>query len=211
MMQMSQITIKNTNGLPLVDYRTVKPLQGELKDLSERNYNKLKNALVTRGFYIPLFVWPGKDGYYLLDGHQRLRVMTKEKMNDNGVYDVPVVIVDAKDQQEAQARLLEITSQYGTITQEGLDEFLQTAKLPELETLDRVNFDALQIATNPKPSAPRDPNKAYVLGKHRITCDTKLGDGTSCPTCDLLRKTFWKEISGGVSGWEEGTPLISGD
>lgn len=54
--------IKNPSGLPTVDYRTVKPLQGNLKDLTQENYLKLKRVLERDGFEVPLFVWrSGED------------------------------------------------------------------------------------------------------------------------------------------------------
>ena len=150
------ITISNPSNLPLIDYRVVKPLQGDLKDLSKENYNKLKNVLIKRGFRVPLFLWKDpnyrqevetngeplnsldiKPVYYLMDGHQRQRVMIKENMSP---YEVPYILIDAKDEKEARAQLLEISSQYGTITQEGFDTF--TAELPEADLAD-LHFDRL--------------------------------------------------------------------
>lgn len=62
--------VHNPNNLPLVDYRKVKPLQGELKDLSTENYKKLAGVLSKRGFTTPLFVWNDGTDNYLMDGHQ---------------------------------------------------------------------------------------------------------------------------------------------
>lgn len=137
--------IKNPNNLPLIDYRTLKPLQGDLKDLTEKNYQKLKHVLEKRGFEIPFFVWHDGTDYYILDGHQRQRVMMTEDMHDDGSYEVPYVEIKADNRQEAMAKLLEISSQYGTITQEGFDWFIMTAELPEAEVIESVNFDALRL------------------------------------------------------------------
>lgn len=140
-----QIAIKNASGLPVIDYRKVQPLQGDLKDLREENYKKLKNVLSRRGFEVPLFIWidPLDKQTYLLDGHQRARVMLKEDMNDHGDYEVPYVLIEAVDKSEAKAKLLEITSQYGTMTYEGWDAF--TADLNEAELLEMTHFDALPL------------------------------------------------------------------
>lgn len=140
-----EIKIHNPNGLPVIDYRKVKPLQGNLKDLKEKNYNKLKSVLLKRGFTVPLFVWREQtniDGaivqhYWLLDGHGRQRVMTKEDMQP---YEVPYILIEADNHKDAKAQLLEITSQYQTITQEGFDEF--TDELSD-EDFEDVAFDAL--------------------------------------------------------------------
>lgn len=192
-----QIAIHNPNELPLIDYRNVKPLQGNLKDLSKANYSKLLHVLERRGFTTPLFLWKDADGtHYLMDGHQRQRVMTKADMNDDGSYDVPYVLIEADSREEAKAQLLEITSQYGTITQEGFDEF--TAELPEFEYKD-VNFDALQFGDATAEEEPEvveddapevdegEPPKSklgevYQLGRHRLMC----GDSTDADAVSEL-------------------------
>lgn len=130
--------VLNPSNLPTIDYRSVQPLQGDLKDLTKVNYTKLKNILNKRGFYVPLFIWFDGDTPYLCDGHQRLRVMRGE---DFQPYEVPYVEIQADTKAEAKAKLLEISSQYGHITQEGWDEFV--VDLPEAEIIEAVNFDAL--------------------------------------------------------------------
>ena len=129
--------------MPVIDYRKVHVLQGDLKYLDKKNYNKLKGVLEKRGFYVPLYLWFNKDKYWLLDGTQRIRVMTAEDMNDNGNYKVPYILIDAKDEKEAKSKILEISSQYGTISYETLDKFISEAEIPEAEIVDSVHFDAL--------------------------------------------------------------------
>ena len=53
--------------------------QGELKTLHVKSYNRLKNSIMKYGFAFPMFIWKGKN--YLLDGHQRLRVIKNESFN----------------------------------------------------------------------------------------------------------------------------------
>ncbi len=144
---MTQISILDLQGTEKLDYRTIKPLQGNLKDLHKKNYDKLKHSLEENGFTFPGFVWKDSKGEcWALDMHQRLRVMTREDMNDNGSYEIPVVYIPAKDKQEAKKKILLATSQYGSLTAEGFDEF--TADLPEFEYQD-TNFDALQFQSTP--------------------------------------------------------------
>lgn len=132
--------IHNPNKLPTIPIGDLIPTQGDLKDLNEKNYNKLKNIIAKRGFSVPVFVWENEQGVkHLLDGHQRQRVLTTEGWNEP----VPYLSVPAKDLQEAMARLLEITSQYGTITQEGIDKFIAQYELPEAEIFEAVSFDKL--------------------------------------------------------------------
>jgi len=102
------IKVSNPNLLKTIDYRWLKPLQGNLKDLHEKNYTKLKNVLLKRGFTIPFYVWFDKDDAYSVDGHQRLRVMGTEDMSHNGSYEMPYIEIKAKDRKDAKAQLLEI-------------------------------------------------------------------------------------------------------
>lgn len=136
--------IHNPNNLPLVDYRKVKPLQGNLKELSKENHDKLLKVLTKRGFTAPLFVWQKSDDLYLMDGHQRQKVMIDEDLQP---YEVPYLLIEAENIKDAKAQLLEITSQYGTITQQGFDAYLAQAELPQAETVGMVNFDALSFVS----------------------------------------------------------------
>lgn len=162
---MYAVKIHNPNNLPTVDYRIVKPLQGSLKDLTEENAEKLRNVLNKRGFDIPLFIWDNGTELYLMDGHGRQRVMKTYNMSDNGNYEVPYIIVEAKDIKEAKAKLLEITSQYQTVTQEGLDEFIAVAELPEFEVIEATHFDALNFS------------------KDELEDDFDDSDKVECPVC----------------------------
>ncbi|SIS11601.1 ParB N-terminal domain-containing protein [Williamsia sterculiae] len=155
---MTQFTIHNLKGTETLDYRKIKPLQGNLKDLRKVNYDKLKNSLLDNGFTFPGLVWKDPQGQcWALDMHQRLRVMNREDMNDNGSYEIPVVYIPARNKQEAKKKILLATSQYGTITQEGFDEF--TADLPEFEYKD-TNFDALAFGTSNEAASDTDSTPA---------------------------------------------------
>jgi ParB-like chromosome segregation protein Spo0J len=127
----------------LVDYRTIEPFQGKLKDLTRENYDKLLNSIRSEGFFVPMFLWQHEDHNYCLDGHGRLRVLTNEQIEfENTGYQVPAYFIPGDDFKQAKKRLLLITSQFQKITQEGIDAFIAEAELPE-ETLADVNFDAL--------------------------------------------------------------------
>lgn len=159
------MVIHNLSNLPVVDYRAVKPLQGNLKDLDQTNHDRLLRVLNARGFTTPLFIWinPADQGWYLLDGHQRQRVMVKNDLHDAGNYKVPYALVPAANVKEAKEQLLEITSQYGRITQEGLDEFALDLDLPELD----INFDALMDV---KLELPEEEDEKPEPATHEHTC-----------------------------------------
>lgn len=134
---MKVLNPNNLSTAPITEFNTT---QGELKFLSKDNYQKLKNAIEKHGFDIPVYIWQDDSGKkWLLDGHQRKRLLEKEGWLDP----IPYLVVKAPDMQIAAERLLEITSQYGTITQEGLDEFYAKFELPEMEMAELTNFDGI--------------------------------------------------------------------
>jgi hypothetical protein len=149
-----EIIIHNPNSLPTADYRSLIPIQGNLKDLKEKNYKKLKKSFERYGFKIPFFVWiptlsesvmvDGEDfeieagKMYLLDGHQRYRLLTTEGCTP---YELPYVLIEAENFLKAKEMILVISSQYGTMTREGLDLFSF-----DIETIffdETLNFDAI--------------------------------------------------------------------
>lgn len=186
--------VHNPNNLPTIPIADLLPSQGDLKDLSEKEYNKLKNVIIRRGFSVPVYIWEDKEGIkHLLDGHGRRRVLTTEGWDEP----VPYLKIPAKDMQEAMARLLEITSQYQKITQEGIDQFIATYELPEAEVYDATSFDALgkygdeeepEIEEDEAPEvdeseAPKSKlGEVYQLGRHRVMC----GDSTSLTDAEIL-------------------------
>ena len=179
---MRGMKVHNPNNLPTIPIADLLPSQGDLKDLSEKEYNKLKNVIIRRGFSVPVYIWEDKEGIkHLLDGHGRRRVLTTEGWNDP----IPYLKIPAKDMQEAMARLLEITSQYQKITQEGIDEFIGKYELNEAEVYEATSFDALtSYGETEEPEVEEDEapevdesetpksklGEVYQLGRHRLMC-----------------------------------------
>jgi hypothetical protein len=134
--------IKITCGYQkLIPTETLQNFQGNLKELSEKNYDKLKRLILKRGFRFPVFVWRES----ILDGHQRLFVVSK--LIDSGYHfpECPCVEIEAESETEAAEMLLELNSSYGKITPEGLYEFgsihgidwdmvLPDIELPQIDT-----------------------------------------------------------------------------
>lgn len=109
--------------------------QGDLKNLSDESYEKLKKQILELGFSEPVTVWEDGGKLKLLNGHQR--VATLRKMQEEG-YRVPYVpysIVEAENEEEAKRKVLSLTSTFGEITPLGLAHFIQdtTIDLPELK------------------------------------------------------------------------------
>lgn len=160
--------VLNPNNLPVAPISELNATQGDLKFLSEDNYKKLKKNIEKHGFDIPVTVWVDSQGEkWLLDGHQRKHVLETEGWNDP----IPYLVIKAPNMATAAERLLQITSQYGTVTQEGLDEFIAKFELPEMEIMDSTSFDATfkfsveEEEPEFKPEEPEDDNRLDKLNE----------------------------------------------
>lgn len=209
--------VLNPNKLPVAPMSELNATQGDLKFLSKENYYKLKKAIEKHGFDMPVTVWIDSQGdKWLLDGHQRKHVLETEGWNDP----IPYLIIKAPNMQTASERLLEITSQYGTITQEGLDEFIAKFELPEIEIKELTNFDSIFdfpiMQPEPEQHTPEVEfgldievysieGELYALGPHRIKCGKDRGE-LSPEKVDAYRKKYQKVMTGGEDGWQEATP-----
>jgi hypothetical protein len=123
---------------------TLKILQGDLKDLSDSNFEKLKTQILDEGFISPFFVWIKDNERWLVDGTQRFRTLTK--MKDQGIKmpdDFPIHEVYADTYRDACKRVLALSSQYGTLTKQGLYEFVEKNDLKD--DLDTFHFDAFKM------------------------------------------------------------------
>jgi hypothetical protein len=112
-------------GADVIDVSALVPMQGELKDLSSENYERLKKDIIALGYSEPLSVWINPEGQpCLLNGHQRTRTLLK--MRDDG-WDIPLIpisLIEADSYKQALEKILSLTSQFGEITRDGLYKFI---------------------------------------------------------------------------------------
>lgn len=136
-----EIKCKGSINLKIED---LNDFQGNLKDLSTENYEKLKNQMLDLGFSEPISVWRNKDKWWILNGHQRLRTLKKMKADGIVIPEIPASEIQAKDIKEAKKKVLALTSQYGQMTNEGLYEFLSEANI-QFEELDDFRFPEIDL------------------------------------------------------------------
>ena len=183
------VKVLNPNNLPVAPITELNATQGDLKFLSEDNYKKLKRNIEKHGFDIPVTVWIDSQGEkWLLDGHQRKHVLETEGWLDP----IPYLIIKAPNMQTAAERLLAITSQYGTVTQEGLDDFYAKFELPEMEMQQLVHFDSVfdfTVEQKEEPEfEPEDPTDDNRLDKLKEI---------QCPECG------YHSTPGGFEAYDE--------
>jgi hypothetical protein len=129
-----------------VAHRSVKIIQGDLKELTRENYQKFKKKLLKDGICRPAVLWKNeKNELCVLDGTQMVR--TLEAMENEGfkVPLMPSVLINASDEKAAREILLSLISQYGTVTTQGLVEFAGNIglDLPDLQNdfnIPGINF-----------------------------------------------------------------------
>lgn len=116
-----KITCKGADVLPidkLVDF------QGDLKKITDENLGKLKRRIVKHGINAPVFIWDNGEKY-ILDGHQRIKALNALIQEGFAIPLIPVVYIEADNEEDAKEKLLGITSQYGEFDTEGFLGFTE--------------------------------------------------------------------------------------
>lgn len=129
----------------------MRDIQGDLKALPKGRKEKLLNLLRDHGIILPFALWERDNS--ILDGNQRRKVILEEW----GDLAVPVIWIDADTLDEAKRVLLAISSQFGMITEQGLEEFGVDLD----DVVASFSFDALPYTFKEyEPSARIDPTLA---------------------------------------------------
>lgn len=188
-------------GATTAEISDLEPFQGNLKDLSKENFEKLKKEIIELGFSEPISVWENKGKKFILNGHQRVRTLIQMKNDGYKVPKIPINLVDAEDYKKAKKKVLALTSQYGEMTDQGLYEFLEECELDPKEIKEEMRFpeiDFEQFMENfyeePKhgkadeDEIPEQPDPVckkgdlWQLGEHRLLC----GDATKTEDVERL-------------------------
>lgn len=158
--------------IPLSELREI---QGDLKEMTKENFVKLRKSILTDGFNFPMFVWKGKgpkektESWWILDGHGRKQVVL-HLVEEEGYscHDLPAVAIQAESFKEAKRKVLAISSQYNTITTDGLYQFMTDVELG-IDDLEAYQFDAIDTSemreeyfSEPAPSVEPTGEKQTV-------------------------------------------------
>lgn len=183
-------------GATTVDIDELAELQGDLKDLSKENYEKLKASILQFGFTFPVFMWEEvvdlttnhvealaediavkatmRTTKWVIDAHQRLRTLKTMRSEGYTIPKLPADRIFAMSKIEAKQKLLLANSQYGTMTNEGLYKYLNEpgAEIPldTIEPLMVLPF-GISFAYSDPNFQPTDPGDQPKLDEKKpVTC-----------------------------------------
>ena len=114
------IACKTADLLPL---DAIEDLQGGLKKRSKKDIELITKSIEKYGVSFPFFVWKNGEHNYCLDGHGRRLALLELERKGEEIPPLPVVYIEAKDEEEAKQKLLRLNSQYGAISYDSLMEF----------------------------------------------------------------------------------------
>lgn len=154
-------------GADLLEIESLKDFQGELKTLSEENYEKLKLDLCMLGFSEPVSVWKEGDEIHILNGHQRIKALKRMRNEGYEIDAIPVSYVFAENIKEAKKKVLALTSQFGEMSNGSLDVYIEQNKLDKAEILETFRFPEIQEALSSLEEtiseASIEPQTKYAL------------------------------------------------
>lgn len=99
------------------------PFQNRLKNRSSRQIKQLADTIVEHGFTCPLFVWQSEGENKIIDGNSRYLALQNLATSGFVIPAIPVVLIDAVDEQEAKRKVLEVHNLNGVITKDALIEY----------------------------------------------------------------------------------------
>jgi DNA modification methylase len=171
-----KIKVKDCKLMPIDNFET---FQGTLKTLPKDNLKKLKESILRNGFNAPIFLWKNK----VLDGHQRLIAIQSLFADGHTLPDnsLPYVEIEADNEQQAAEMLLTYNSQYGEMTDKGLEEYVAYFNLDINElndiTVIPINLGDIGDGTQEIEAPPIEETTNIQLGdiflldgKHKIMC-----------------------------------------
>ena len=178
----------NCTGSDTIQLHELTEFQGELKERSAGDVEKIIKSIKKHGFSFPFFVWKNDGKNNVLDGHGRLIALQQMAAAGEEIPALPCVYISAKDEAEAKEKLLKLNSQYGHMTADSVAAFLGDIKIDfdELALPDGVldlgklepeetkdDDEAPAVDEDGEPDS--QPGEMYELGNSILLC----GDSTN--------------------------------
>lgn len=120
-------------------------IQGALKMMTKENFEKLRGRILSKGIKHPPHVWMFDGKPHLIDGHGRIAVL--RHMVEQEGYEcppIPAVEVEATSIEDAREEVLAASSNYNTMTKDGLHEYMELAGM-EPSDLDEFALSEIDL------------------------------------------------------------------
>lgn len=191
-------------GASKVSLASLIPFQGNLKTLTEENYEKFKGDIIRHGLVETINVWPSEKGPLIANGHMRLytlKGMIEEGFSCN---EIPVSYCYPESEKEFAEIILSLTSNYGILEKQGLYEYMSTHGI-EVAYLDSVRFPEIKV--------PEFKMEFYEHGKEGLTDADAIPEVTEpiCKTGDLWSLGNHKLLCGDATKKEDVERLMNGE
>jgi DNA modification methylase len=206
----------------LVDIEKLTPFQGKLKTLDDKNFNKLRKSIVEEGFSFTVHVWQNDKTIYIIDGHQRVSVLTQMRKQGIKVPPISCAFVSAETYRDAKKLVLLAISQYGKIQKDGFLEFVDgedfdfgdydfpdlTFDISSLFENQKGEFDESKEDDIPDEAPARVKiGEIWQLGDHRLMC----GDSTKKDDVNKLMNGCKADICFTSPPYNAGSMEIAGN
>ena len=119
----------NCTGSDTIQLHELTEFQGELKERSAGDVEKIIKSIKKHGFSFPFFVWKNDGKNNVIDGHGRLIALKRMAAAGEEIPALPCVYISAKNEAEAKEKLLKLNSQYGHMTADSVAAFLGDIKI----------------------------------------------------------------------------------
>lgn len=171
------------------------PFQNRLKNRTAKQIKQLADTIVDQGFTCPLFIWQDEDINKIIDGNSRYLALQDLATSGFVIPPIPVVLIDAVDEQEAKRKVLEVHNINGTITKDALLEYgkgltidFTALTIPGCDMrLDLPDYDSVVKNTDGKDydSVRVQPTNVPVATDPPEHTDYRT---VVCPHCDTFMK-----------------------
>lgn len=124
----------NVHGTKTISWDILKTYEfNDLKEKENRDISKLKNSIINDNFSFPFYLW--KDHNYIIDGNGRNLALQELEAEGYKIPELPIVEIEANTKQHAKKLVLLASSNYGKVTKESYDLFIEDIDL-ELDDIE---------------------------------------------------------------------------
>jgi hypothetical protein len=185
--------------------------QDDFKYWTDEAKSHLKNSVVKNQFTQPFYVWqnPNEAVIYCLDGRHRILILKELIYEGVTVPDeLPAIFINCRDKKEAAELVLQYSSAYAKISQQGFFDFATMYGLDFEDIKERVDLPNLELDQMQDWFLPPVPETELIgLAKHnpltmKITFKTKAEYETAEPKIKALLQEYCPEAFYSVGGGE---------